>query len=204
MCIGTSWADWLGVTIALCAFAVAFATWRIQAEPEIVVYAIPDLTRPSFVNLVIENMGRGIARGVHFVTSQRMPHQAFGFEEAQVAPPMTDGPLIHGIPFMHAGERRIITWGQYHGLKKSLAGPVEIAATYRYKPFYWPAGKVRKNTSIIDIESFKLSDVSDRNWDKRAAMALERIANQFDLFVEVPGAVRVREVREDGSSSNKL
>jgi hypothetical protein len=194
--VNTNWADWVGLIISISAAAIAFAAWRSQSEPEVVVYAVPDLSRPSFVNLVIENMGRGIARDVRFAVNQPVPHKAFGMKpEGPAAQPMTAGPLIRGISFMHPGERRIITWGQYHGLARSLVGMLEVRATYWFKSSYWLLRKTSTTLSVIDIESFQYSDVSDRNWDKKAAEALTKIAEHLDCIVDGPtGAIRVREL----------
>lgn len=90
---------------------------------------------------------------------------------------MDNGPLIHGIPALASGEKRIITWGQYGGLYKGLGDDVlDITATYKSYPALRFTPKKHKTTSSIDLKSFEGTDASDHNWDRKAAEQLEQIA----------------------------
>jgi hypothetical protein len=43
-------------------------------------------------------------------------------EAAQPPKELKTGPLVTGIPALAPGGRRILTWGQYGGLKKVIGG----------------------------------------------------------------------------------
>ncbi|MEN6622815.1 MAG: hypothetical protein ABFD50_14850 [Smithella sp.] len=163
----------VALVIALTSTIINYLLLCSQQEPNIIVYALPDSRRPSIINLVIENVGRGRARDITFQTNRTIPQRAFGFDKAPIPEAMKEGPLIDGIPAFSAGEKRIITWGQFHGLQKGLGDDVlDIAATYKSFPILRFNSKSHKTTSSIDIKSFKGTDASDQNWDKKTAEQL--------------------------------
>jgi hypothetical protein len=165
------------LVIALLSAVISYVLLRAQSEPEVVVYAVADLGRPSIINLIIENIGKGIARNVSFRTSRPMPQEAFGFENAAIPKQMQRGPIVHGIAFLHPGERRVITWGQYGGLTKGLEDqPLDVTATYYSSPAFKLVRKKHVTSSTIDIKSFEGTDASDGNWDKKSAEQLQKIA----------------------------
>jgi hypothetical protein len=167
----------VALVIALTSTIINYLVLRSQQDPEIIVYALPDSRRPSIIILVIENIGKGSARDIRFQTNRPIPQRAFGFANAPEPDTMKDGPLIDGIPAFSAGEKRIITWGQFHGLKKGLGDDVlEITATYKSYPILRFTSKKHKTTSHVDIKSFKWTDASDQNWDKKVVEQLEKIA----------------------------
>jgi hypothetical protein len=172
----------LALLIALTSTVINYLLLRLQRDPEVVVYAIPDFQRSSIVNLIIENTGKGIAHNIQFESNRSIPSRAFGFENAPEPEPMTDGPLINGIPSFGAGEKRIITWGQYGGLKKGLGDDVlEITAIYFSKPPLSIKRQKHKTTSSIDLRSLEGTDASERNWEKKTAEQLEKIAKAIDI-----------------------
>jgi hypothetical protein len=153
---------------------------RLQRDPEVTVYAIADAQRPSIVNLIIENTGKGTAHDLSFKFDHNMPERAFGIEEATQPPTMTSGPLINGIPSFSPGEKRIITWGQYAGLKKGLGDEaINITSTYYSRPPLRFFHQKHKATSSIDMRSFEGTDASDANWSKKSAYQLEIIAKKI-------------------------
>jgi len=167
----------VALVIALTSTIINYLLLRLHRDPEVIVYAIADHRRPSIINLVIENIGKGLAFDVKFETNRSIPQRAFGFENAPDPKPMDDGPLITGISSLGVGEKRIITWGQFGGLNKGLGDDVlDITATYRSCPKLRFTKQKHKTTSRIDIKSFKGTDASDHNWDKKAAEQLENIA----------------------------
>lgn len=168
------------LVIALMSVVISYMLLRTQSEPEIVVYAVADTRRPSFINLIIENIGKGIARDVAFKASRPVPMQAFGFEDAPAPKEMQYGPIVHGVAFLHPSERRVITWGQYGGLLKGLEGtPIDITATYYSSPALKLVRKRHITRSTIDIKSFEGTDASDGNWDKQSAEQLQKIAESL-------------------------
>lgn len=175
----------VALVIALASTIINYLVLRLQRDPEVVVYALPDTSRPSIINLVIENVGKGVAHDIKFEPSRQIPHRAFGFEPAPLPEPMIDGPLICGIPSMVPGEKRIITWGQFGGLRKGLGDEVlDIMATYRSLPALRLTSQKHKTSSRIDIKSFEGTDASDQNWDKKIANQLEKIAIVLTDFTE--------------------
>lgn len=168
------------LVIALMSAMISYVLLRAQSEPEIVVYAVADTRRPSFINLIIENIGKGIARDVSSKTSRPLPQEALGFEDAPMPKQMQRGPIIHGIAFLHPSERRVVTWGQYGGIKKGLEGiPIDVTATYFSSPALKLIRKKHVTQSTIDIESFEGTDASDDNWDKKSAEQLQKIAESI-------------------------
>ena len=118
-------ADWVSIFMAVIAVATAivtYAVFRSATDPVVIVYAQPDLQRPSIINLLIENIGRGAAHTITFRTSRPLPHRAFGIQPPEEMPEtMTSGAIVDGVPFLAPGQRISITWGQYGGLTKYIA-----------------------------------------------------------------------------------
>lgn len=174
------------LVVALVSAVISYVVLRVQSEPEIVVYAAPDTRRPSLINLIIENMGNGVAREITFNTSRALPQKAFGFQNAPVPKQMQEGPLIHGIAFLHPGERRVITWGQYWGISKGLDGlPVDVTASYSSNPLLKLISRRHVTVSSIDIQSFEGTDASDENWDRKCAEQLQKIAEAITDVTEL-------------------
>jgi hypothetical protein len=175
----------VALLIALSSTVINYLLLRLQRDPEVVVYAVPDPKRPSIINLVLENTGNGVAHGVKFEANRSIPARAFGFEDAPQPKPMDNGPLIKGVPSLGRGEKRIITWGQYGGLKKGLGDDVlDITATYFSNPLFQIKRQKHKTTSRIDIKSFEGTDASDQNWDKKAAEELAKIASALTKITD--------------------
>lgn len=99
----------VALLIALSSLVVNYLLLRLQRDPEVVVSAVPDPRRPSFINLIIENTGAGVAHNVQFESNRPIPSRAFGFDDAPEPEAMTDGPLINGIASFCPGEKRVIT-----------------------------------------------------------------------------------------------
>ena len=185
--------------IALASTVINYVLLRAQQDPEVLVYAVHDARRPSIINLIIENIGKGIARDVSFSSDRPMPWEAFGFAEAKMPKQMQKGPLIYGVPFLSPGEKRIMTWGQYHGLSKGLEGkPINITAKYFSNPRFRLVRQAHATVSTIDIKSFEGTDASDDNWDKRAAEHLEKIANSLKSVTDTrTSALRIAVQKDD-------
>jgi hypothetical protein len=175
----------IALLIALTSTVINYLLLRIQRDPEVIVYAIPDIQRSTIINLIIENTGKGVAQNVRFECNRKIPARAFGLENPPEPESMTDGPLINGIPSFGAGEKRIITWGQYRGLKMGLGDEVlHITAIYFSKPPLRIGQRKHKTTSTIDLRSFEGTDASDRNWGKKISEHLAKIADILSLFVD--------------------
>jgi hypothetical protein len=167
---------------AFVAAAVAWVTFRQQFEPEVIVYATPDLSRPTNILLVIENVGRRAAWDVSFTSSRPLPSKAWGITpkaaESMPAEQMTTGPMITGIPFLGPGSRRQISWGQYGGLFRAL-GPEGITITCRFRSdaIAWSAPRDHVTTSVLEAYSFDATDAVDADGARQSAEQLKRIAD---------------------------
>lgn len=171
---------------SLSALLAAIYTWltfrlvRAQNEPNVIVYVRHDESRPSVLQIVIENIGRSLATDLVFKASRPIPHKAYGLSEEQAKPaqPMTAGPLINGVRSLGPGDSRKIAWGQYHGLKNAL-GDEPLVVTYEYKH---DQRRMHPVTAVLDVNSFAETDAVGSEAErtikqlKRIADALEEIA----------------------------
>lgn len=191
----------VALVIALTSLVVNFLLLRIQRDPDVTVIAIHDDRRPSIINLIIQNTGQGAARDVTFSSNCPIPARAFGFEGAPQPAAMSDGPLIRGIPTFAPGEKRIITWGQYGGLKSGLGDNVlDIVSTYYSRPALSLTRQRHTTTSRIDIRSFEGTDASDHNWDKRVAGSLkDLVAALTSVTDSQQQAIRICAVEPEGN-----
>lgn len=191
----------VALVIALTSLVVNFLLLRLHRDPEVTVVAIHDERRPTIINLIVQNTGQGAAADVTFTSNRQIPAGAFGFENAPKPEAMKDGPLIQGLPSFAAGEKRIITWGQYGGLKVGLGDDVlDITATYYSRPPLSLTRQRHRTTSRIDLRSFAGTDASDHNWDKKTAETLKELVNAIKSVTD-PGqrAIRIRAIeQEDG------
>lgn len=63
----------VALAVALTSLVVNYLLLREQNDPQVIVYAISDKRRPSIINLVIKNIGKGIAFDVAFDFSEPIP-----------------------------------------------------------------------------------------------------------------------------------
>jgi len=171
---------------ALIAGAVVFVSYllyRSQTDPDVIVYAQADEGRPSMINLIIENKGNANAHDVAFAWTGKLPAQAWGIPVGGTdkSKPMQEGPLVHGIPFLPPGGKRVITWGQYGGIYKGLAGKtLEIQIRFRSRRKLLRGYRTHETSCPLEIRSFEATDASDRNWDRRIAKNLEELKKSID------------------------
>lgn len=179
--IGMFWSSMILVFITVMATYINYKMFLLQTDPDVVVYAIPDPNRPSIINLIIENIGKGVAKNIKFSSDKPIPYKAFGIgNDAPVPQGMTTGPFVVGIPELGPKSKRVITWGQYHGLLKGLGDEIlTITANYSAKKVFIKA-PLFKTTFFLDIKSFEGTDASDQNWDKKSAECLEKIAKSIE------------------------
>ncbi|EKT4488625.1 MULTISPECIES: hypothetical protein [Shewanella] len=176
--------DWISIFMAVIATAsaiITYAVFRSATDPEIIVYVDVDRKRPSFIILNIENIGKGPAKDIKFTASRELPSEAFGIEEPkEAAAPMRRGPIAQGVPYLAPGQRLVITWGQFGGLKKSIGiSPISVSASYRRANDKVPFRKL-KSTSVLYIEELATVDISDNNWDKKLYETLIKTNKQLD------------------------
>lgn len=161
--------NWISIFMALVATAsavVTYAVFRSSTDPVVIVYADPDIKRPSIVNLIIKNIGNGAAHSIKFKPTRPLPYKAFSIEVPDKMPEsMEVGPVVTGIPFLAPGQQITLTWGQYGGLYKYIGDePIQVESQY------YAAGKHRfyfrrlSATSSLDIRTFEHSESSEHGY----------------------------------------
>jgi len=75
----------------------------------------------------------------------------------------------------------VITWGQYGGIYKGLAGKtLEIQIRFRSRRKLLRGHRTHKTSCPLEIRSFEAIDASDRNWDKKIAENLNKLKNSIE------------------------
>ncbi len=170
--------DWISVFMVLVASAstaITYVVYRSTTDTEVIVYADTDRKRPSILNLIIKNIGKGPALDITFHPSRDLPSNAFGIQLSKGMPDkMSDGPIIVGLPYLAPNQEIVITWGQYGGLKKYLGSSyIEIKSKYSRSKSVRPFTRSIESISKLDISQFKATDASDHNWGSKLVKAVE-------------------------------
>lgn len=146
---------------------------RAQTAPCVVLYVRGDQSRPAVLQIVIENIGNGIARDIRFRLSDVIPHRAFGLGENPPPPEeeeMKGGPLIEGIPALEPRGARRIDWGQYEGIHAQLKGKkIEVICTFKH------GARRMRTKNLLEIESLKYDSIADPDGARRCARELKEI-----------------------------
>ena len=170
------WISLLMVLIASASAAVTYIVYRSATDPEVIVYADTDRKRPSIVNLIIKNIGKGPASDITFSSDRPLPVRAYGIEiPSEMPKEMTDGPIIIGIPYMAPDQSLVLTWGQYGGLIKFIGDrPISIKAKYKRNRSIRPFSKNLESDCQLDIQCFEKTDSSDHNWGPKVVKELDK------------------------------
>lgn len=173
------WGTWVPaiatVVLAVLTFIYVRLTKGIlenQSNPCIIVSVIHDDERPTILQLVIKNVGTGLAQDITFDLSRPIPARAWGIAEkdAKTVDPMTNGPLIEGMPALGPGEQRRIDWGQYGGLTKNLdKEPVIVKCKFKKNGKDMPLTECK-----LDVKSFE-GTVAVQRPSAKVAKELEKI-----------------------------
>ena len=182
---------------ALVTIVYTYFTARLvqsQSEPKVIVYVRHDADRPSLLILVIENIGRDIARSVAFKPSRPIPTEAFGIAGPnQDMKTMTGGPFVMRIPSLGPGDSRVITWGQYGGLSAAI-GPTPIALEYTYKH----GRRTLSGSTALEVTSFANTDAS-----ARPAVASARALKEISTALQQIASDIRRDVNRRDDEENK-
>jgi hypothetical protein len=177
------WGTWVPaiatVVLAVLTFIYVHLTKGIlenQSNPCVIVSVIHDDERPTILQLVIKNVGAGLAQDITFDLSRPIPARAWGIAEkdAKTVGPMTSGPLIEGVPALGPGEQRRIDWGQYGGLTKNLGKePVTVKCKFKKNGKDMPPMECK-----LDVKSFEGTVAAERP-SAKAAKELEKISRDL-------------------------
>jgi hypothetical protein len=182
------WATVGLVSVSVLTAGVSYFLLRSRVDPHVIVYTKHDEDRPSMLLIVIENIGSGPAYDVTFDLARPIPTNAWGVSSDTAkppGPPMTEGPLISGIPMLAPGERRVLNWGQFGGLIESVGDrAIKVTASFRSrKQFPWdPTDHAVE--SLLEIKSFERTDASEPP-NVRQARALEGMAKDVTQVTRV-------------------
>jgi hypothetical protein len=181
-----SWTDigvfWITIGVGIvtaAATAINYFLYKVQVAPEIVVLVVVDDRRPSMINLVIENIGKGVAKNIRFTSSEPIP-KAYGVAPSVAEPAtlLSAGPFVSGIPALGPGAKRVLTWGQYGGLHSALGNRViKVTATYTADQRTPWDPEEYSTESLLDVRSLEGLSIPDHNYDKAAADDLKKIAD---------------------------
>lgn len=196
-----NWGIWVPAVATVVLAVLTFIYVRLtkgilegQSNPCVIVSVIHDDERPTILQLVIRNVGSGLAQDISFEFSRPIPAHAWGIAEnqAKTAEPMTRGPLIEGIPALGPGEQRRIDWGQYGGLMKSVGTePVVVKCKFKKN------GKARPRMECkLNVKSFEGTVAAERPSTK-VAKELEKIAKDLHYLATGFNKLRIEIVKED-------
>lgn len=179
--------DWISTFMALIATAstvVTYILYRSSTDPLVIVYVSPDLKRPSIVNLIVKNIGKGPAYGVKFEPNRILPAQAFGISAPETNPQkMSSGPMVHGIPFLAPDQQISLTWGQYGGLDQWIGDtPITVnCGFYRVNKPNFFSRKLR-SISNLDIRTFGQSESSEHGFGPNLVKELKQLNKTLANF----------------------
>jgi len=105
-----------------------------QSNPLVIIFTAQSDMHGAFLDLVVQNIGVGVAHDIRFEFSKRLPIKVYGFEEGKEdeLTYMERGPFADGIPALGPGERRRVLWGSFKALAKFI-GDDPIIATCKFK-----------------------------------------------------------------------
>jgi hypothetical protein len=135
--------------ITLLALSVAYLALLKQTKPHVLAYYRPNPDLQSFIDLVVENVGPGMARDVEF--SKPLPAQCFGIEKPEGGGVEVLG---DGLPAIASGQRFVFDGGQYTGLSSRIGEKLELEVSYRFTN---PLGlsRKRKERCVLSVAHLK-------------------------------------------------
>ena len=197
-----NWGVWVPAVATVVLAVLTFIYVRLtkgilegQSDPCVIVSVVHDDERPTILQLVIRNVGSGLAQDITFEFSRPIPSHAWGITEdkAKTAEPMTRGPLMEGIPALGPGEQRRIDWGQYGGLMKNVdREPVVVKCKFKKNGKAMPPMECK-----LDVKSFEGTVAAERP-STRVAKELEKIAKDLHHLATGFNKLKIEIVKEDG------
>jgi hypothetical protein len=169
--IGMFWAT-LGVgVITAAATAINYLLFKSQVDPEVIVFVEINETSAPLMNLVVQNIGKGVAMNIGFFASEPLPI-VLGPKVGPQAQPL----LANGIRSLPPGGKRVYLWGHFDDLTKAIEGrSIKVTATFDTDgKAPWDSGQ-RTTESILEVSSFA-GTALPRNHEADAAEALANIA----------------------------
>lgn len=172
----------LSLVIALLSVIVAYMVYYDNSTADVIIYAQVDRKRPTFINLVIHNIGKGIARDIKFICPDGIPKAAYGISGLNEPLKVYEsGALFNGLTILFPDEKLIYSWGQFGGLKEALDGkPLEIEVTFFSRNSLQLSRRKTRNTLVIDIAAFEGVDISTTIFEQEVKKSLQAIAKSLE------------------------
>ncbi|MDD4702165.1 MAG: hypothetical protein PHI96_08090 [Desulfovibrio sp.] len=189
----TDWTTIANILMAVATCIMAWATWRMaratnktleaQWKPYVTVY--PQLRNDAsrVLQIVIENIGSAPAYDVKFKIPHNLLYHAWGIpqDSKTKAKAFTSGPFITGIPYLPPRGKRIIDWGQYGGILKSLQEQ-QAEVTTIFSNAY--GDKEPPAKSILDIKDFK-TNAAASSLEYRKTDAIEKTSKTIGTLCSI-------------------
>lgn len=171
----------LTLIIALLSLIVAYIVYYNNSIGDVVVYAQIDKRRQTVINLIIHNIGKGIAKDIKFICPNGIPKQAYGISGLSESLKLYDsGAFINGLPILFPDEKLVYSWGQYGGLKEALNGkPLEVEITFFSRTNLQIFKRKIKNKVVIDPTAFEGVDISESSFERDIKASLKDIAKSL-------------------------
>lgn len=165
---------------------VSYTVYSANISPEVIIYVDDNPDAKSIINLVIKNIGRGVAKNIKFKPNKALPKNAFGFEEAKMPLVMDEGPIITGISNLAPDSSRVIMFGRYHGLEKWFEGKsIDIEITYERSSKLPFKSKYIKSISTLDVYSFATTDASDNSHAKKLVDEIKKLKDELSSIKRI-------------------
>ena len=146
---------------------------RAQSDPCVIVYVDHQPAGHGVLRIVIENVGRGLARDVRFELPEPLPAGLLGHPFPDKL--MDRGPLITGIPALPPGGKRIIMWGNYGELERLLGDKTPVVVC-----------KCRRGDALVienDVEPIEcVLDYRSFEGTSQYVTTAERIVDKLDAI----------------------
>ncbi|WP_026438509.1 hypothetical protein [Acinetobacter towneri] len=171
----------LTLITALLSLIVAYIVYYNNSIGDVVVYAQIDKRRQTIINLIIHNIGKGIAKDIKFICPTGIPEKAYGISGLNESLKLYDsGAFVNGLPILFPDEKLVYSWGQYGGLKEALNGkPLEIEITFFSRTNLQLIRRKIKNKVAIDPTAFEGVDISESNFERDVKTSLKDIAESL-------------------------
>ncbi|EXB27168.1 hypothetical protein [Acinetobacter sp. IK40] len=171
----------LTLLVALLSLIVTYIVYYNNTIGDVVVYAQIDLGRKSVINLVIHNIGKGVAKNITFICPDGVPSHAYGI--AGLTEPKKNyesGAFVNGLPILFPDEKLVFSWGQFGGLKEALNGkPLELTVLFESRTALQVFKRKIKNKLSIDPTAFEGVDISTPVFESEVKKSLKEISTSL-------------------------
>ena len=181
--------DILSLIVALTSLIVAYIIYYNNSIGDVVVYAKVDLTRPTMINLVIHNIGKGVARDINFISPTGIPEKSYGIEGlTQPKKIYESGALVDGLTILLPDEKLVYSWGQFGGLKEALNNkPLEITITFYSRTALQIFKRKIVNKVIVNPMEFSGVNISEPSFQTEIKKSLREISSSLKKFPNKKG-----------------